>query len=156
MSGLSELLRPDSILLQQNLESKRRVLEVLSATLAQNLDTSKRALLDLLLARERLGSTAVGDGCAIPHCRIPGETRSSAAILTLREGIDFDADDGDIVDIFLALAVPAEATEEHLQHLKEVASLLDNPEKVQCLRDSQQPQILLQTLAEGTFPCTSS
>ena len=149
MPGLLELLRPESLLLQRHIGSKRRVLETLSALLARDMDAGTKTLLDLLTERERLGSTALGAGCAIPHCRIPGGARSAAAILTLQEQVDFDAPDGAGVDVFLALAVPAETNADHLQLLKELATLLDDPGMVRRLRDSRDPHGLLDALARG-------
>lgn len=149
MRGILDLLRPDSLLLQQQIGSKKRVLEILSAALAEGLETvGSRALLDLLIARERLGSTGLGGGVAIPHCRVADETHSSAAILTLTKGVDFDAVDGEPVDVFVALAVPSEAEDIHLQYLKELAEILDSPEHLKALRTSRQGKPLLAALSK--------
>ena len=149
MRGILDLLRPDSLLLQQQIGSKKRALEVLSTALGNGLETAdSRALLDLLTARERLGSTGLGGGVAIPHCRVPDETHSSAAILTLAKGVDFDAVDGQPVDVFVALAVPSEAEDIHLQYLKELAEILDSPEHLKTLRTSRQPESLLAALSQ--------
>ena len=149
MRGILDLLRPDSLLLQQQIGSKKRALEVLSTALAGGLETTgSRTLLDLLTARERLGSTGLGGGVAIPHCRIPDGTHSSAAILTLAKGVDFDAVDGQPVDVFVALAVPSEAEDIHLQYLKELAEILDSPEHLKTLRTSRQPEPLLAALSQ--------
>lgn len=150
MRGILDLLRPDSLLLQQQIGSKKRALEILSAALAEGLATvDSRALLDLLTARERLGSTGLGGGVAIPHCRVPDETRSSAAILTLTQGVDFDAVDGEPVDVFVALAVPSEAEDIHLQYLKELAEILDSPDHLKTLRTSRQGKPLLAALSRS-------
>lgn len=150
MRGILDLLRPDSLLLQQQIGSKKRVLEILSEALAEGLETvGSRALLDLLIARERLGSTGLGGGVAIPHCRVADETHSSAAILTLTKGVDFDAVDGEPVDVFVALAVPSEAEDIHLQYLKELAEILDSPEHLKTLRTSRQAKPLLAALSQS-------
>lgn len=150
MRGILDLLRPDSLLLQQQIGSKKRVLEILSTALAEGLETvGSRALLDLLIARERLGSTGLGGGVAIPHCRVSDETHSSAAILTLTKGVDFDAVDGEPVDVFVALAVPSEAEDIHLQYLKELAEILDSPEHLNTLRTSRQAKPLLAALSQS-------
>lgn len=150
MRGILDLLRPDSLLLQQQIGSKKRVLEILSTALGKGLETTgSRALLDLLIARERLGSTGLGGGVAIPHCRVPDETRSSAAILTLAKGVDFDAVDGGPVDVFVALAVPSEAEDIHLQYLKELAEILDSPEHLKTLRTSREAKPLLAALSQS-------
>lgn len=150
MQGILELLRPDGLLLQQRIGSKKRALEVLSEALATGLAAvNARTLLDLLTARERLGSTGLGGGVAIPHCRIPGGTQSSAAILTLAGGVDFGAVDGRPVDVFVALAVPDEAEDRHLRYLKELAEILDSPVHLEALRASSEPDSLLAALARS-------
>ena len=147
MPGILELLRPDHVLLHQPLGSKKRVLEVLSAALAAGGAGEARALLELLGARERLGSTALGGGLAIPHCRVPGGARSAAALLTLRDGVEFGADDERAVDVFVALAVPEDASEAHLGYMAELARLLDAPDTVRQLRGARDPAALLRALA---------
>ena len=149
MQGILELLRPDSFLLQQPIASKKRALEVLSEALAAGLPATRaHALLDLLIARERLGSTGLGQGVAIPHCRVPDATGSSAAILTLTKGVDFGAVDGLPVDVFVALAVPSEAEDIHLQYLKSLAEILDSPEHLKALRTCRKPEPLLAALSK--------
>ena len=148
MQGILELLRPDNLLLQQQISSKKRALEILSTALAAGLEaTDSRKLLDLLTARERLGSTGLGQGVAIPHCRVPDVMQSSAAILTLTKGVDFGAVDGLPVDVFVALAVPNEAEDIHLQYLKELAEILDSPERLKTLRTCRKPESLLAALS---------
>ena len=148
MQGILDLLRPDGLLLQQQVRSKKRALEVLSETLAAGFAATRaHTLLDLLIARERLGSTGLGQGVAIPHCRVPDAAESSAAILTLTDGVDFGAIDGGPVDVFVALAVPSEAEDIHLQYLKELAEILDSPERLKALRTCREPGPLLAALA---------
>ena len=150
MQGILDLLRADSLLLQQQIGSKKRALEVLSSALAEGLETTdSRTMLDLLTARERLGSTGLGGGVAIPHCRIPEGAQSSAAVLTLTRGVDFDAIDGQPVDVFVALAVPNEAEDVHLQYLKELAEILDAPDHLNALRTCRKPELLLAALAQS-------
>ena len=149
MRGILDLLRPDSLLLQQQISSKKRALEILSEALALGLEAIRsHTLLDLLIARERLGSTGLGQGIAIPHCRVPDGTQSSAAILTLADGVDFGAIDGEPVDVFVALAVPSEAEDVHLQYLKELAEILDSPDHLKALRTHCKPESLLADLAK--------
>ena len=150
MQGILDLLRPDGLLLQQQIRSKKRALEVLSEALASGFTTTRaHALLDLLIARERLGSTGLGQGVAIPHCRVPDAVESSAAILTLTDGVDFGAIDGEPVDVFVALAVPSEAEDIHLQYLKELAEILDSSEHLKALRTCRKPEPLLAALAKS-------
>ena len=150
MRGILGLLRPESLLLQQRIKSKKKALEALSESLSAGIpSTEPRTLLELLTEREQLGSTGLGQGVAIPHCRVPGAERDSAAILTLTEGIDFGSIDGKPVDVFVALAVPDEATEIHLQYLKELAEIISVPEQLTALRTCRTAEPLLATLAEA-------
>ncbi len=150
MRGILDLLRPDGLLLRRNIHSKKRALEALSEALATGLAGIRaHALLDLLVAREHLGSTGLGQGVAIPHCRVPGATDSSAAILTLVKGVDFGAIDGAPVDVFVALAVPSEAEDVHLRYLKSLAEILDSPTRLKALRDCREPKSLLTALAKS-------
>ena len=150
MQGILELLRPDSLLLQQDIKSQKRALEVLSVALAEGMESGDaRVLLDLLTARERLGSTGLGQGIAIPHCRVPDATQSAATILTLVEPVDFGALDNRPVDLFVALAVPSLAEDLHLQYLRELATILSNLQKVKVLRTSRDPEALIATLSQA-------
>lgn len=148
MQGVVQLLRPGSLLLQQQVQSKKRTLEILSNALAAQLaPIDSDLLLELLTDREQLGSTAMGDGVAIPHCRIAASAHSAAAVLTLAQGVPFDAPDGAPVDVFIALAVPQEAHEQHLQYLAELAAFLQQPDNLQLLRGSRDPEALQAALA---------
>ncbi len=123
--------------------SKKRVLEFLANFLAtQNADIDQDALYEQLLARERLGSTGIGDGVAIPHCRLPGFHQTTGMLLTLDTPIDFDAIDGQPVDLVFALVVPEEHNDEHLQTLSNIARLLQNPEQRDRLRKSSSDKAL--------------
>lgn len=115
--------------------SKKRVLEYLSQCLSEggdlpDADTIYRSL----LAREELGSTGIGHGVAIPHCRVPGLDRLVGALLHLDRGIDFDAADGEPVDLVFGLIVPEEHRQEHLDALAAIARLLERPENRRRLR----------------------
>lgn len=127
--------------------SKKGVLEQLAVLLAigEELPVSGE-IFDELIARERLGSTGLGNGVAIPHCRVAELREPSAALLTTREAIDFDAMDKAPVNVFFALAVPAESTQDHLQLLAEVASMCNNANLLNTLRSETDPDALLAAL----------
>lgn len=102
--------------------SKKRVLEDVATLIAADYPAvNADDLFRRLIARERLGSTAVGSGVAIPHCRIQNATGTTGALLYLSEPIDFEAPDNQPVDIIFALLVPEEAHDEHLQTLAALA-----------------------------------
>lgn len=111
--------------------SKKRVLELIGKLIAEHTNLDSDAIYESLIAREKLGSTGFGHGIAIPHCRIANCTKAIGALLQLESKIDFDALDGEPVDLIFVLLVPQEATEQHLQILKMLAEKLDQ----QALRD---------------------
>ncbi len=121
---LSDLLSEDRIACGVDAHSKKRALEVLSQLLAQDQQyVTADNIFDSLLSRERLGSTGIGHGVAIPHGRVKNAHQASGAFIQLAEGIDFDAIDKAPVDLMFALLVPEESTDEHLEILSELATL---------------------------------
>ena len=109
--------------------SKKRVLENLSIFITEQLGGDAEqtdTLFHSLVARERLGSTGIGDGIAIPHCRAPGFKRIHGCLIKLSKPVDFDAIDDEPVDLIFALVVPEEKNDEHLATLARVAALLQN------------------------------
>ncbi|NOZ37276.1 MAG: PTS IIA-like nitrogen regulatory protein PtsN [Gammaproteobacteria bacterium] len=151
---LSDLLSEDRIACEIGAHSKKRALEALSQLLAQDqVYVTSGDIFDSLLSRERLGSTGVGYGVAIPHGRVKNTRQASGAFIRLAEGIDFDAIDREPVDLIFALLVPEESTDEHLAILSELASLFneqsfrdslrqasDKHEIYSLIRERQQPQ----------------
>jgi nitrogen PTS system EIIA component len=135
MTKLSELLDEDRILLSQNVASKKRVLELLSVSVADTVPQLTSAeIFNCLINRERLGSTGLGHGVAIPHGRLKNVDRPVAAFLKLEVGIDYDAIDGQPVDLFYALLVPEQSTDEHLQILAMLAEMFSDHELCARLR----------------------
>ena len=95
-----------------------------------------------MLAREQLGSTGIGNGIAIPHCRVSECTTITGTLVKLDEGIDFDAVDSQQVDLLFVLIVPAEETDEHLRVLSALALLFHQDEFCQALRGARSNQEL--------------
>ena len=110
------------------------MLELIGKLVAQHTNLDPDAIYENLIARERLGSTGFGNGIAIPHCRLEDCHQAIGALLQLDGKIDFDALDGQPVDLIFVLLVPQEATEQHLQILKMLAGKLDNAELRDALR----------------------
>lgn len=109
--------------------SKKKGLEELSALLAQGAGSVSAAdILNSLVAREKLGSTGLGHGVAIPHGRMSGIAASVGAFIRLKHPVDYDAHDGQAVDLIFGLVVPAAATEEHLKHLAAIAEKFSDEE----------------------------
>ena len=115
--------------------SKKRVIETIANLIAQDLPAlGARDLFAHLIARERLGSTGIGRGIAIPHCRIEDCTGSVGGLITLAQPVDYDAIDNEPVDIVFVLLVPEEAQQAHLQTLAALAERLGNRDYCDQLR----------------------
>ncbi len=132
-----------------SIHSKKRLLEVLGEYLADGLPSvTPREIFDRLLERERLGSTGLGQGIALPHARVPKAERAIGAFVSLESGIDFDAVDGQPVDLAFALLVPETATEEHLQLLAKLATMFSDEKLRERLRQAANPDQLLQVIQQ--------
>lgn len=125
--------------------SKKRALEILANTLAGNLpDINADELFRRLVARERLGSTGIGEGIALPHCRLPHCTAAVGALITLKQPVDFDAIDGKPVDILFAMLVPEQAHSEHLNTLSSLARAFGQDSFRAALRQADSDEALYQ------------
>lgn len=148
---ISDLLNPERILCNVHSSSKKRLLEIISKELARNNDDlDQRHVFESLCARERLGSTGLGKGVAIPHGRIKGSRDVQASFIRLNKPLAFDSIDGEPVDLLFALAVPEDCSEDHLKLLAQVAELFSNPELLQQLREAESPGRLLKLLSTPT------
>ncbi len=126
MNRLASILPSAQVLVHVDATSKKRAFEEIGL-LFENLHGLNRALVtDSLFARERLGSTGLGHGVAIPHGRIKGLKAPMAAVLQLAQPIGFDAPDEQPVSLLIFLLVPEAATQKHLEILSEIAELLSD------------------------------
>ena len=126
MNRLAAILPVEQVLVGVDATSKKRAFEE-AGLLFENLHGLSRALVtDSLFARERLGSTGLGHGVAIPHGRIKGLKSPMAAVFQLAQAIGFDAPDEQAVKLLIFLLVPEAATQKHLEILSEIAELLSN------------------------------
>ena len=133
----------------QSLLSKKRVFERAAEAMGGSLNLSSETIYRALLAREKLGSTAIGEGIAIPHCRINDCAVAAGCLVTLQEPIDFGSADGQDVDIIFVLLVPEEATEVHLKLLAALARSFSHAEVRDRVRQTQDPEALKQLLLRG-------
>lgn len=134
---IESLLDSNRILCHVSCSSKKRSLEMLAELVAEHTDNiNADELFEHLIARERLGSTGIGAGIAIPHCRFKTQGATLGALMTLDQPIDFDAVDSRPVDIIFAMLVPENAETEHLQTLANLVEQLQKPAYVQSLRDA--------------------
>lgn len=121
MSQISHLLPQENIVLDLEVSSKKRVFEHAGLVFENNQGIARSAVFDSLFSREKLGSTGLGRGIAIPHGRIKGLKEACGAFIRLTTPIPFDSPDGEPVSLLFVLLVPEQATEQHLQILSELA-----------------------------------
>jgi PTS system nitrogen regulatory IIA component len=147
MNRLSQILPSPQVLVSVEATSKKRAFEE-AGLLFENLHGLNRALItDSLFARERLGSTGLGHGVAIPHGRIKGLKMPMAAIFQLQTPIGFDAPDELPVNLLVFLLVPEAATQKHLEILSEIAELLSDSALREQLKTSLDAIALHQLIA---------
>jgi PTS system nitrogen regulatory IIA component len=121
MNPLINLLPASQVVLDLDASSKKRVFEQAGMLFESHLGLARSVVFDSLFAREKLGSTGLGQGIAIPHGRIKGLKQAAGAFLRLATPVPFDSPDGRPVNLLFVLLVPEQATEEHLQILSELA-----------------------------------
>lgn len=147
---LESILPPERALFGVPGGSKKRVLEFFSTFIAQNTPSlDSQEVFSRLVGRERLGSTGIGHGVAIPHARNPHCKSPLAGFLKLSEPVDFDAIDGEPVDLVFVLLVPEQADDAHLALLGQVAAVMNDPSTRQQLRKSETQRQLYDTLLEA-------
>lgn len=139
MNRIAPLLPARNVVLDLQATSKKRLFEQ-AALLFENENGIERGkVFDSLFARERLGSTGLGQGVAIPHGRIKGLKDAVAAVFSVQPGIPFDAPDGQPVRLLVFLLVPEHANEEHLEILSELAELLSDASIRDSLMQAHEP-----------------
>lgn len=146
MFDITRILDESTTRSQVDAPSKKRAIQIASDLLAASHPSlSARTLFDELMNRERLGSTALGEGVAIPHCRTACE-QIHGALLSLAEPVDCDAPDGKPVDLMFVLIVPTEEANAHLEVLATLARLFQDPENLRRLRARDSAQSLYEEL----------
>lgn len=146
MNLIAKLLAPANILLDLEVSSKKRMFEQAGLLFENNQGIARSLVFDSLFARERLGSTGLGQGVAIPHGRIKGLRDSVGAFIRLSTPVPFDAPDGQAVHLIFVLLVPEQATEQHLQLLSELAQMFSDRELRQALSSATDPAALHQII----------
>ncbi len=143
MIPLHQVLSAERTYVEDFGASKKKVLQTIAERLAKTLsDVSDIELFDQLIARERLGSTGIGSGVAVPHCRLNGLQSPIAALVKLPQGVDFEAIDKAPVDLIFALIVPTDATDEHLQLLASVVERVNDPDVLHVIRNATTSETL--------------
>ncbi len=147
---LTDLVAPNAVIPALKVNSKKQAIQELAAKAAKLTGQNERAIFETLLQREKLGSTAVGNGIAIPHGKLPKLEKLFGMFARLDRPVDFDALDGQPVDLIFLLLAPEAAGADHLKALARVARLLRDGETVRKLRDSRDAEALYAVLALST------
>ena len=144
--NVADFISRDSILVNIESKSKKNILETISENLANGDSSQKDTIFDKLYEREKLGTTAFGQGIAIPHARIPNIKSPKILFMKLSEGIEFDALDKQKVDLIFSLIVPDTKDDSHIKILSKVASLMDSENFIKKIRDLSDKQEILHFL----------
>lgn len=146
LTSVHRLLSLETTRAKVEASSRKRALEHGCEILAGSNALDARQVLDALLARERLGSTALGDGVAIPHCRLLDCKAPVGVLLTLAKPVDYNAPDDGEVDLLFILVVPESASDEHLQILSQLAAILIEADNRNALRAARDHLTLFETM----------
>lgn len=149
---LLDFLSPDAVAPNLRVNSKKQALHELAAQAARLTGLDERTVYEALLQRERLGSTGIGEGVAIPHGKLPSLGHLFGLVARLEKPIDFEALDGQPVDILFLLLAPEGAGADHLKALARVARVLREPGTVDRLRATRDRDALYAVLMESPTP----
>jgi PTS system nitrogen regulatory IIA component len=146
---ITDILRPTAVLCDVRAGSKKQVLQTLARHAAEQTELHERLIFETLLERERLGTTGVGEGVAIPHGRIAEIDTISGLFARLKEPIDFDAVDGRPVDLLFLLLAPSQAGADHLKALSKISRLLRDRDTCEKLRGAKSADAVYALLTNG-------
>ena len=148
---LEQIIKPDGVLCNATARSKKHCLEILSELLVRsNPEISSDLIFRCLNDRERLGCTGLDRGAAFPHCRVAGIDTSIAALIKLSEPVDFDAADGDPVDLVFGMMVPIELDDSHYADIKMVTRVMADEGLRSRLRSMNSSSDLYDALLDGS------
>lgn len=148
MSLLTRLLPVSNVILDLDVTSKKRVFEHAGLLFENAIGVARAVVFDALLARERLGSTGLGHGIAIPHGRIKGLRDPVGVFIRLKNPIPFEAPDGHPVNLIFVLLVPEKATDVHLQILSELAQMFSDRDVRAALGEAPDAQLAHRLITE--------
>ncbi len=152
MMSLNDLIAPQAVIASLKANSKKQALIELSEKAAELSGIDSREVLDALIQRERLGSTGIGGGIAIPHGKLAKCTRIFGVFARLEKPIDFEALDDAPVDLIFLLVAPENAGADHLNALSRAARVLRNQSLVTTLRSTRDPSALYSILVRSPTP----
>jgi nitrogen PTS system EIIA component len=147
MTLVAKLLSPADVVLDLQVSSKKRLFEQVGLMFENQHALARSVVFDSLFARERLGSTGLGQGVAIPHGRIKGLKEALGAFIRVAQPVPFDAPDGNPVTLVFVLLVPEKATEKHLQILSELAQMFSDKALREDMSHAADPAALYQLIS---------
>ena len=133
---ISALLSPQRIFIDTEITSKKKLLELIANIVAGLTELPESSIYNSLLNRERLGSTGLGHGFAVPHARVEQLDSTLGCFFRLKDAVNFEAPDNLPVDLVFTIIIPEEATEEHLVILSSLASIFSRPEVCEQIRNA--------------------
>jgi len=131
---ISALLSPQRIFLDTEISSKKKLLQLIANIVADQTRLSESSIYNNLLNRERLGSTGLGHGFAVPHARLENLDKTIGCLFRLKEPVNFEAPDNQPVDLVFTIIIPQEATEEHLMILSSLARIFSQTDVCEAIR----------------------
>lgn len=148
--NLSELIAPEAIIPALKANSKKQVLQVLAEKAAKLTGLNESTIFDTVLQREKLGSTGLGGGIAIPHGKLPDINRITGIFARLESPVDFEALDDEPIDLVFLLLAPENAGADHLKALSQIARVLRHADVVQKLRNTHDAHALYALLIQNS------
>ena len=146
MTNIAKILPLANVLLDLEVSSKKRAFEQAGLLFENNCSIARSTVSDNLFARERLGSTGLGHGVAVPHGRIKGLKAPIAAFVRLAEPIPFESPDGQPVSLLIFLLMPDHVTQQHLEVLSEIAEMLSNEAFRETLKTESDPTVIYEKI----------
>ena len=143
---ISALLSPQSIFLDTEITSKKKLLELIANIVADRTQLSESAIYNNLLNRERLGSTGLGQGFAVPHARLENLDHTMGFFFRLKDAVNFESPDNQPVDLVFTIIIPEQATEEHLIILSSLAGIFSRPEVCEAIRSAASKEEIAQII----------
>jgi len=147
--SITSLLATDNIFTDADISSKKRLLEYIAEKAAYELSLPQQTIFNKLLERERLGSTGLGQGFAVPHARLNNLSQAHACFVKLDKAVNYDAMDQQPVDLVFTLFIPEASTEEHLQILASLAKIFSQADVSAKIRHSQSADEIIQLIEQA-------
>lgn len=134
---VTALLSPERIFIDPNISSKKKLLEFIANSVTEQYGVASATIFNSLLDRERLGSTGLGHGFAVPHARLSNLDKAIGFFVKLAQPINFDSPDNQPVDLVFCIVIPQHATDEHLQILASLAKIFSQPSVCEQIRNAK-------------------